>query len=444
MIGKIFFLTNRFFNLYNFEKLASIGTPLVALLTPEMARASEDKLKYFNQVHILNTVKYGLNSRIDYSCLEPVLIREVEGADPTTTRIICNDDVHMPLAGLLRQNLGIPGHQLEVCLNFSDKLQSKSVLQRAGVKTPRFEAFSHSKWLADCNDYFDELVSTYKLPFVVKPTNCASSLGFKVIHNYTDFMTIPSMEGQDCEIEEFLRGTLFHCDSLTKDGETIFSACSRYNRPMGEFLQGIPIGSLVVPDSEAIAERIKEFAQVVVRTLGLLNGASHLEVFEEDGELTFLEVAMRCPGGFAVPAYEKMYGLDMLENDFNIQTGRPIDRPTASKAHAFWMMFPRLGGEVVTYRPPTIESESYIKWNCSPGDRLAPSISLAETTAIFLGWTTSYDQAKYDFEQLEKLQLVELRSLTPRSAYTQADTVRRALEKSPRSVRDIEESITNE
>ena len=410
MIEKAFFLTNRFFNLYHFESLIASDAKLIALLTPEMVVSSEAHLHHFSKVYVINSVTAGLNSRMDYAYLKSIVSQEIKGTDPTQIRLICNDDVHMPLAGKLRDDLGIPGDSEQTCLNFSDKLQAKAILRNTKIKVPGFEEFSFHQWRANGSAYFEKLSAKYSLPFVVKPTNCASSLGFKVIHSHSDFITLPILEAQEWEVEEFLYGTLFHCDSLIKDGEILFSACSQYNRPMGEFLQGAPIGSLIVPDEAEIAKKIKAFAKQILNTLGLKNGASHIEIFEHQGGLTFLEGAMRCPGGLAIPAYEKMYGLDILDNDFRIQLGLEPKLPTLAQTHAFWMMFPRYHGEVESLVAPALNSQFDIRWICAPGDKHANSISLGETVAILVGWNSDYIQAKADFKNLEQLKLVQLKS----------------------------------
>lgn len=139
-------------------------------------------------------------------------------------------------------------------------------------------------------------------------------------------------------VEEFVRGTEFHVDSLFQNGEVVFEQLSQYTYSVLEYLDE-PGGTISRKHGLSPREqRILELNAVVLRGFGLSTGVVHAEFFlpDDDGDVVFGEAGARAGGGSIVPAIEAGRGINLAGEWCRLELD-PDHRPPA-----------RLGPEIGT------------------------------------------------------------------------------------------------
>jgi hypothetical protein len=401
------FLTHRFFNLYDFEQLklaeklrfvAIVAKSAEPSISAEV-KAHFDKIVYIDQeVHWPHPLSYSQAN---------VVVR-VEMSSKSVV-IICNDDVNMLNAGKLREAYRLSGMYEKQSLLFSNKIDMKEALKKSHILTPKFQLIDVRRYKGKDEKYYASLVHQLGSPFVLKPFNAASSLGLKIVKNSSDFFSITDPNMIDSfEVENFIDGELYHCDTLMQDGEILFQGVAKYSRPMGEFLQGRPIATEILIDETLLTKEMKKFTETVLKSFKMTDGVSHTEIFRtKSNKLYFLETAARAPGGLTVPAYEKAYGLNLLTLDFHTRIFKklpPISITPKEKLYVGCSFFPLFDGLITVKKYPYIKSEFEMTWTVETGTRVQRSDSLSDTSAVLLLWSRDKGMfmsdltTLYDFE----------------------------------------------
>lgn len=121
------------------------------------------------------------------------------------------------LAGQLRDEFNVPRLKSGTVIPFRDKVIMKDVLQSKGIHTPRYCSFDN-KQTVDPSAYFQNLQQIIGLPFILKPTSLPGGLGVVIIDSLSSFVEFCKENPVEAEYEaeEFITGTLFHCDSIRK------------------------------------------------------------------------------------------------------------------------------------------------------------------------------------------------------------------------------------
>jgi carbamoylphosphate synthase large subunit len=210
-------------------------------------------------------------------------------------RIIPLDEYDVEMAALLREHLRIPGNEISMTKRFRDKLIMRQAAQEAGIRVPDFTPVINYD---DLRAYMDRVPA----PWVLKPRLEAGAMGIRRIHDSEQlWRTLDELGDQQSfrVLERFVPGNVYHVDSLTYQGETIFTSAQKYGAPPLNVSHdgGIFSTFTLPPDSEEVQE-LKAMNRQVIQGLGLENGASHAEFIRghEDGQLYFLEIAARVGG----------------------------------------------------------------------------------------------------------------------------------------------------
>lgn len=221
-------------------------------------------------------------------------------------------------AARLRTRFGLPGLDLETAMLFRDKVRMKETVAAAGIAVPQWfpidarADLSQSDW------------STGRK--VIKSRFGVGSEGTHIVGTRAEAETwwdaTEPAPGQ-YEIEEFIAGDMYHCDSVVEHGRVTFAAVSEYISRPGDFGPGRMAGSLHL-SAGALTERIKDLNEKVVQALGLRGAVMHLEVFHTaDDRLIFLETAAR-PGGGGIDRYLlHTYGIHIFEAAMRLEVGLP-------------------------------------------------------------------------------------------------------------------------
>ncbi|GAO12430.1 ATP-grasp domain-containing protein [Streptomyces lydicamycinicus] len=240
-------------------------------------------------------------------------------------------------ASRCRRDQGIPGLMPEEALNFRDKNVMHRRAEELGIRVARSERPDTIGTVAR----FAELVG---YPVVIKPYAGSACIDTYRVDSREDLERVWLEMGDDrseYRVEEFIRGTEFHVDSLLQNGEVVFEQLSQYSFSVLEYLDE-PGGTISrkygLSDGE---QRVLDLNAEVLRGFGLCTGVSHAEFFLlDDGEVVFGEAGARVGGGPIAPAIEAGRGINLAGEWCRLELD-PTHRPAAR-------LGPEVGGQYLS------------------------------------------------------------------------------------------------
>ena len=224
-------------------------------------------------------------------------------------RIVALDDFDVELAAMLREYLFVPGMGETTARAFRDKLAMRRRARSAGIACPEFvHALNHGQIV--------EWTQGIPPPWVLKPRSQAAALGIRKLHSSDELWQAIDALGDDHAdylIEGFVPGDVYHVDSITFDREVRFAIASRYRTPpMAVAHEGGIFVTRTLPKDDPAVRPLLELNQRVLRSFGLVRGASHTEFIRaHDGTWSFLETSARVGGAFIVDVAEAASGLNL-------------------------------------------------------------------------------------------------------------------------------------
>jgi ATP-grasp domain len=329
------------------------------------------------------------------------VIGEVLAAEPRRDVTLHSfDERNLLLTAGLREEFGLPGPRYADILPFRDKLIMKELVRTAGIRVPAFGEYDAVAAAEDPARYFDRIVAEVGLPFVLKPVDGNSSDGVYRIDSADDHRRLPAELGWAYEYEEFIDGTMYSVNIISRDGRPVFAGVTEYLVNSAQVQQGRVNVDVNLIDSDPRVPRMIAFGEAALDALGRPDGASHLELFRTAAdELVFLEVAARFKGMAGVAAMQRNYGVALVNLALEIEGG-PASRPyDGERVYCYDGVIPKRAGTVEHLVEPDIESEYEMTWKVRPGQVIGHGESLSDNGGVFLVWNKDYDAAYRDFRR---------------------------------------------
>ncbi|MFI5528226.1 acetyl-CoA carboxylase biotin carboxylase subunit family protein [Kitasatospora sp. NPDC051853] len=241
-------------------------------------------------------------------------------------RVIAVHEKAVLLAAELRSEFGLPGMDFETAARFRDKVRMKEAVRNAGAAAvPGFAAL-------DSPADLEKLDWTAGPRKVIKGRRGLAAKDLYVVEGLEEARRVVAgldLSGARFEVEDFVRGEVYHCDSVVRDGRILFSSVGKYLADPASYSPGGIFGTVLVREG-ALMRRILEMNEKVLPALGLRDGTTHLELFHTDtDDLVFCEVAGRPPGGIIPPVIEHQYGFNIVETQIRLDAGLPFSLGSA-------------------------------------------------------------------------------------------------------------------
>lgn len=359
----------------------------------------------FHAVHVVpcgvNDPSPLLSSLVDFDAAHAVIRGLLENTPSADLSIHSYDEQNVLLAAQLRSELGIRGPKYEDILPFRDKCLMKEKLVSKHVRVPKFGRYQSALRERDSAAYFHQIASEVGLPFILKPVDSAGSDGVHKISSLGDWQTLNHDFQRGYEYEEFITGTMYSVNIVTKDRKTIFGGVTEYLVNSFDVQAGKVNADINLIDHDPRVARMIEFAESALDALGCPDGASHLELFvTNQDELIFLEVAARFKGMAGLAAMEQNYGIAFVNLSLEIEAGiasRPYDQ---ARIYCFDGVLPKKRGVIESLVDPSCESEFKMTWKVQPGDVVDQTNSLIANAGTFLVWNRDYEVLYRDFKRL--------------------------------------------
>lgn len=224
-------------------------------------------------------------------------------------RIVPLDEFDLEMASALREHLRVPGMGETTVRYFRDKLAMRMRAREAGILVPDFVGLIN-------DDRIRAYLETVPPPWVLKPRSSASAIGIRKLDDPDEVWRLVEELGDRRSfhlLERFVRGQVFHVDSIAWDREIVFHEAHGYVNPPFEVYHG---GGLfctrTLPRDSAASRALKELDQLM-GALGMVRGALHTEFIrgEEDGRFYFLETAARVGGANISEMVEAATGVNL-------------------------------------------------------------------------------------------------------------------------------------
>lgn len=225
-------------------------------------------------------------------------------------RIIPLDEFDLEMASALREHLRVPGMGETTVRYFRDKLAMRMRAQEVGIPVPEFVPILNY-------DRIREYLDRVPPPWILKPRSSASAIGIKKLDHPDEVWRIIEELGDRRSfhlLERFVRGQVFHVDSIAWEREILFAEAHGYLNPPFEVYHGGGLFcTLTLPRNSDMARELKELDGQVAKALGMVRGALHAEFIrgEEDGRFYFLETAARVGGANISDMVEAATGLNL-------------------------------------------------------------------------------------------------------------------------------------
>jgi biotin carboxylase len=374
--------------------------------------------EFIDEVHVLPCGKAGAtvaeSSYVDPDGAREVIRRILDDPGAGQVTLHSFDERNLLLAADLRAEFGLPGLRRDDVLPFRDKCLMKDRLVAAGIRVPRFGRYDAGAAAADRAAYFAAVTAEVGLPLILKPVDGNSADGVYTIESFGDYAEVPDDLGRPYEYEEFIDGTIYSVNIVSRDRRSVTAGVTEYLVNSSAVREGRVNADINLIETDPRVPRMIAFAEDVLAALGWPDGASHLELFRTaSGELVFLEVAARFKGLAGVAAMQRNYGVALVNLAFEIEAGLASHPWPEEQVYCFDAVIPKQRGVIERLVDPQIESEFGITWKVREGQVLGQGESLGDNGGVFLVWNKDYDVLYRDFERLAGYQPIIYRQEGP-------------------------------
>lgn len=241
----------------------------------------------------------------------------------TFDRIVALDDFDVEIAAFLREHFRMTdnGHGETAARYFRDKLAMRHRAKELGIRCPNFVRLVN-------DDEINNFLKQINGPWLIKPRSEASAAGIRKLHNNDEvWQRIHELgdERSNFLLEEMVPGDLFHVDTLSYDGQVIFSEVNGYWRPLLDVYQGGGVyATRTMPRDRPDIRDLKATNTALLKGFGLEFGASHTEYMKahRDGQYYFIETSCRVGGSNTAEMVEHAAGPNLWAEWAKIEISR--------------------------------------------------------------------------------------------------------------------------
>ena len=283
--------------------------------------------------------------------------------------VITNDEYCLKLCGEVREYFNLLGFQSKQVVPYLDKFLMKGLLANSLVKVPRNYMFSPKEYVHNKSVYLNQMATHLGFPLVAKPINEANNREVKIVNSTFELekWAEEHATADNFELEEFIDGTLYHCNSIMHNNALQVLQIGEYANPPLCFAHGMPMGSITLPRYHELYNSIEKHNEVALTQVGIINNCiTHLETFycKRRNGFVFLEVAARAPGALVSEMSSVYNGHNLEVLNLQLQMGKvesiSIKEPDA---YCFWYWFPVNKGQVECLSEDfSLSSEHKITW----------------------------------------------------------------------------------
>jgi len=243
--------------------------------------------------------------------------------DPTATieHIFAFEEYCLLSAAYLRQYFKIYGKKPEDVITFRDKKLMIDVLENSGinsVKIPYTEDYIDYRQVVRLLKKFKKVIAKRK-----------DGMGSKDMAIFTSDLSDLEVKGlaenirkdKSYIIQEFIEGQVFHYDTFVINKTPIINNLMMYQENQFEFKSNKSLSAVSVSDSQ-LRDKLIDAAHEVIACYGMDKVTLHLELINSVNGIYFCEIGVRPGGAGVVPVIESLFGTNLFEVEYNLQSNR--------------------------------------------------------------------------------------------------------------------------
>ena len=357
---------------------------------------SEDFIGHMDHIFALNNITLESCSEVIASFID----------NSTKASIVCTDEIHLLTCARLREKFKLRGARAYQYMRFLDKILMKQILNINYIKVPKFMCVDFNYVGNFFEEYHQFITSHLKVPYIIKPNDGGASESVAAINSSQDLINWYKNNYQPdrvFEVEEYITGDFFMCDSFVIDGKIIFCTPSQYIYPCLDFLSGKIMGLFPLPSQDPMFETIMKFNKRVVKALQPPNGSLHMEFFIKNGKITFIEIGARPPGKATCLLHEKNYNVNLYELTLRETLGLPIMLDVKENLYHGWFGFSTYPNKVNILHMPNLKSKLDLEWKIKVNDIISKfPLSINEgMSAEMVLYNPNFQEFMMDIETLK-------------------------------------------
>jgi biotin carboxylase len=243
----------------------------------------------------------------DMRAIRALAVRMTSGLRIERVFALFEDDVFT--AGLIREDLQVPGATSGVAIHFRNKTVMHTRAAELGVPTP-------GSCLPLTWKIVSDFVADVGFPVVLKPSGGHGAMNTHRVDTHDDLLRLwRGLENQRelYRLEQYVEGAQFHLDCVIRDGEIVYQVLSRYTANLLNYTN--EPGGTVTRQGERTAYEARIFSvnEQVIKGFGLQVGITHGEYYlTAEGDVFLGEIGARPPGGSILPTIEAATGVDLV------------------------------------------------------------------------------------------------------------------------------------
>ena len=240
-------------------------------------------------------------------------------------RVVGLDEFDVMTAARAREHLQLDGMSSSHALRFRDKLSMRNIASAAEITCPEFIAPFNRDAI---NGYLDHVSG----PWIVKPRYEVSAFGIRKCDSKTEvWQVLTDLDRRNnwrdhpsqFILEKFIKGNVFHVDSVVEKGKVVACGVSKYGTPPFRVTHhgGVFTSSNVSYKSKERKE-LEELNQQLLSAFEYDRGVSHAEFLQsdEDRKLYLLEVACRVGGAYIANVLEHARNFNLWREWAKLET----------------------------------------------------------------------------------------------------------------------------
>ncbi|MGH9948697.1 MAG: ATP-grasp domain-containing protein [Pyrinomonadaceae bacterium] len=221
----------------------------------------------------------------------------------TIDKVVGLDEFDVLTAAAAREHLQLGGMTCSHALRFRDKLSMRNIAFAAGIACPEFTGVLNKESI-------ETFTAEVEPPFIIKPRYEVSAFGIRKCENAGEVWDVlTDLDGRNnwrdhpsqFVLERFIKGNVFHVDSVVSGGKVLVCGVSKYGTPPFSVTHhgGVFTSSIVAYKSKERKE-LEKLNQDLLSAFKYEQGVSHAEFLqsEADGKFYLLEVACRVGGAY--------------------------------------------------------------------------------------------------------------------------------------------------
>ncbi len=240
-------------------------------------------------------------------------------------RVVGLDEFDVMTAARAREHLQLGGMTSSHALRFRDKLSMRGIAAAAGIPCPEFTGVFNKQSI-------EEFLESVPGPWIVKPRYEVSAFGIRKcetkeqvwdvlndLDNRNNWRDHPSQ----FVLERFIRGNVFHVDSVVESGKVQAAGVSQYGTPPFSVTHyGGVFTTSIVPYKAKERKELEALNKSLLEAFKYDRGVSHAEFLQsaDDGKFYLLEVACRVGGAYIANVLEHACNFNLWREWAKLET----------------------------------------------------------------------------------------------------------------------------